>query len=148
MAARRQNGDFIAIASQNLSKTADKNDERQLTPLKLRPYSPDMTAQSFTAHAIASSTADELAARLGEISGPYVRLSELWFVLGFCSVEAARKAASRNQLPVSAVRLPERRGIFISTVELADWLYQATRRQADTKTTQQTKEEPPMSRAQ
>lgn len=102
--------------------------ENMLTTGSNRLYSPVMSRQSFTTCALESKTAEELAVRLCESHGPYIRLAALAVVLGYASTDAARKAASRNQLPVKPVKLAARRGIYVSTVELADWLHAVTRR--------------------
>lgn len=61
--------------------------------------------------------------RLDEF-GPYVPLRAAWRWLAYPSLDAARKAHARGQTPIAMLRLPYRRGLFVSTRALAGWLQQ------------------------
>jgi len=54
--------------------------------------------------------------------GPFVPLAKVWPLLSLPSADAARKAAARGAMPVRCVTLPDRRGWYLSAVELAEWL--------------------------
>ena len=87
-----------------------------------------MSGHIITAQALQSRSAGELLALIVQNGGPYLKLSDVWQVLGYPTLEAARKAASRKQLPIQPVDLPQRRGRFVRAIDLADWLYQSTRK--------------------
>lgn len=88
-----------------------------------------MSGLSFAERVVTSNSPDELAAVIVKHSGPYLRLCDVWRLFGYPSVEAARKAAGRDQLPVRLVQFRERRGQFVKAVDLADWLFEGTRRE-------------------
>ncbi|MBD7987621.1 hypothetical protein H9645_06210 [Luteimonas sp. Sa2BVA3] len=54
--------------------------------------------------------------------GPYVPVAVAWRWLSFSSLEAARCAWRRGKTPVPFMRLRHRRGLFIKTHVLAQWL--------------------------
>lgn len=54
--------------------------------------------------------------------GPLVGGSELERLLGFTSSSAFRQAVHRGRLPVRVFSLPERRGKFAFTADIAQWL--------------------------
>ena len=89
-----------------------------------------MSGLSLAERVVTSNSANELAAAIVRRSGPYVRICDVWMLFGYPTVEAARKAASRGQLPVRLVQFPKRRGQFVRAVDLADWLFEGTRREA------------------
>jgi hypothetical protein len=59
---------------------------------------------------------------LFDAHGPYTPLSAAWRWLGYPSLDAARKAHTRGLAPFPLQRLPHRRGVYIATVALAQWL--------------------------
>lgn len=71
---------------------------------------------------ITSHTALELSTHLIGQYGPFVRLTDVWGMLGYPSLDAARKAAARGTTPMQTVFLPGRRGRFVRTGDLAKWL--------------------------
>lgn len=54
--------------------------------------------------------------------GPLVGGPELERLLGFTSSAAFRQAAYRDRLPVKVFSLPDRRGKFAFTSDIAEWL--------------------------
>lgn len=54
--------------------------------------------------------------------GAYIPLAVAWRWLSYPSIDAARKAFARGVTPVPMQRLEHRRGIFIPTARLIDWL--------------------------
>ena len=54
--------------------------------------------------------------------GPLLSGTALQKMLGFPSAAAFRQAASRGQLPVAVFTIPNRRGRFALTREVAGWL--------------------------
>lgn len=68
-----------------------------------------------------SATHDPTVA-LFQAYGAYTPLSAAWRCLSYPSIDAARKAHARGVTAVPMQRLPGRRGLFIATVVLADWL--------------------------
>lgn len=59
-----------------------------------------------------------LEARFGVVVGG----AALWRLLGFRTGDAFRKAAQRQALPVATFTLPNRRGRFARTADIAAWL--------------------------
>ena len=84
-----------------------------------------MTGLMLNSHLLRSSSLEELAAQITMSSGPFVRISDAWQLLGYPSSDAARKAAARNRMPVKVFALPERRGKYVRSLELAAWLFHA-----------------------
>lgn len=64
----------------------------------------------------------QLAADLEAQHGPLLNGWALYRALGLPSAEAFRQAASRGQLPVRVFTIPNRRGRFALTREVAHWL--------------------------
>lgn len=54
--------------------------------------------------------------------GPYIPVSRVWRQLSYPSLEAARKGFARKTAPLSGVKLPGRRGVFVRSADLAAWL--------------------------
>ena len=71
------------------------------------------------------TTAESLEKELLQEFGPYAPISRVWQRLSFPSPDAARKAALRGTAPIECLALPHRRGRFVRTSELAQWLCQA-----------------------
>jgi len=71
---------------------------------------------------MSESTPSSLAAELFATFGPYTPLAAAWRWLSFPSLDAARKAHARGTAPLSMQRLEGRRGLFVATVDLAQWL--------------------------
>lgn len=69
----------------------------------------------------------QLLAELLERYGPVLGGQNLRQVLGFASAAAFRKAASRGTLPVPVFNVPNRRGRFALTQEVAAWLCERRR---------------------
>ena len=63
-----------------------------------------------------------LADELLKSSGPLLTRDDLWRTLGFVSSAAFRQAKARGQLGVKVFKVPERRGTFAFTSDVADWL--------------------------
>ena len=72
-----------------------------------------------------STTEDEMVAHISAELGIFVRVTDAWRLLGYPSPEAARKAALRNRFPIDVIKLPERRGRFVRSKDLAAWLFEA-----------------------
>jgi|GEM_PF-6874749 arginyl-tRNA synthetase len=58
--------------------------------------------------------------------GPFAPLGRVWRLLSYPSVEAARKSFARGTSPVEGLRLSGRRGTYVKTAEVADWVNKAT----------------------
>lgn len=69
---------------------------------------------------------EELANAILQERGPLLRLADIWQLLGYPSLQAARKAAIRESAPIELIELPGRRGRFARTTEFARWLFTAT----------------------
>lgn len=71
----------------------------------------------------------ELAATLeAELTGRYGPMLEptaLRLVLGYASADAFRLAVARKTIPVPVFKIPNRRGYFALTKEVAQWLAKA-----------------------
>lgn len=65
---------------------------------------------------------DHFRQQLLDRFGPLVPCRELPALLGFPSAGAVRQARHRGRLGVSTFKLPNRRGCFAYTEEIADWL--------------------------
>ena len=70
--------------------------------------------------------ATNMQQRLFDEFGPYCPLSRVWRFLAYTSLDAARKAAARGTTPVPCLSLPNRRGRFLRTDELAKWMESVT----------------------
>ncbi|MGH8050546.1 MAG: hypothetical protein ACREPB_07810 [Arenimonas sp.] len=57
--------------------------------------------------------------------GPYVPVGKAWRLLSYPSLDAARKSFKRGVAPLDAIRLDGRRGQFVSSAALAEWLADA-----------------------
>lgn len=77
--------------------------------------------------AIRAATPDELNEQVAEALGLYVRISDVWGLLGYATLGAARRAAAEDRLGVATVTLPGRKGRVIKSRDLAAWLFAATR---------------------
>lgn len=64
----------------------------------------------------------ELANKLIEENGPFISGETLWKTLGYPSAAAFRQAKSQGRLDVRVFKLPNRRGNFAFTHEVAEWL--------------------------
>lgn len=65
-----------------------------------------------------------IAADLAARHGPLIGGADLWRSLGYPSAEAFRQAARRKRLPVPVFPVPQRRGKFALTFDIARWLTQ------------------------
>ena len=63
-----------------------------------------------------------LQRELAEEFGPYVPLRRIWRQLSYPSPEAARKAASHGLVPLPCFQLPGRRGWFLRSLDVAEWI--------------------------
>jgi hypothetical protein len=75
----------------------------------------------------ATMTEHELRAQLLERYGPVLGGGELRKVLGFSTAGAFRQATLRGTVPVPTFTVPNRRGRFALTQEVARWLYERRR---------------------
>ena len=73
---------------------------------------------------IATMTEQELRAQLLEQYGPVLGGGQLRRVLGFSTAGAFRQATLRGTVPVPTFTVPNRRGRFALTQEVARWLYE------------------------
>lgn len=64
------------------------------------------------------------ARRLLAENGPLLSGKELWQTLGFRSSAAFRQAKLRGAIGVPVFSLPDRRGTYAFTADVADWLRQ------------------------
>jgi len=78
----------------------------------------DLARESMGEMELAASIENSLTS----IYGPMLTGSDLVKVLAFPSAAAFRKAKSRNTLPISVYSLPNRKGTFALTKDVANWL--------------------------
>lgn len=90
-----------------------------------------MSGLTLTSHLLQSRSIEELAVQITSANGPYIRISDAWQLLGYPTAEAARKAASRDRMPLEVIVLPARRGRFVRSLDLAAWLFGALNGQED-----------------
>jgi hypothetical protein len=64
----------------------------------------------------------DLQRELAEEFGSYVPLRRVWRQLSYPSAEAARKAASHGLLPILCFQLPGRRGWFLRSFDVTEWI--------------------------
>lgn len=69
-----------------------------------------------------SAKPSPLTRELQQSYGPYTPLAVAWRWLSFASLDAARRAHLRGLTPIPMQRLPHRRGLFVVSEELAEWL--------------------------
>lgn len=86
-----------------------------------------MVTLSIQTLALRATTPDQLAEQVAEEYGLYVRLSEVWMLLGYNSIGAARRAAYDNRLGIATSTIPGRKGRMIRSRDLAQWLFTAAR---------------------
>lgn len=86
-----------------------------------------MVPLSIQTLALRATTPDQLAEQVAEEYGLYVRLSEVWMLLGYNSIGAARRAAYDNRLGIGTSTIPGRKGRMIRSRDLAQWLFTAAR---------------------
>ncbi|HDS1298846.1 MULTISPECIES: hypothetical protein [Stenotrophomonas maltophilia group] len=86
-----------------------------------------MVPLSIQTLALRATTSDQLAEQVAEEYGLYVRLSEVWMLLGYNSIGAARRAAYDNRLGIATSTIPGRKGRMIRSRDLAQWLFTAAR---------------------
>lgn len=67
-------------------------------------------------------TEDAIASLLIERYGPLVSGADLCRLLGFRSGDAFRQAKRRHRLPVEVFSVPQRRGTYAYTLDVAKWL--------------------------
>jgi hypothetical protein len=84
-----------------------------------------MVPLSIQTLALRATTPDQLAEQVAEEYGLYVRLSEVWMLLGYNSIGAARRAAYDNRLGIATSTIPGRKGRMIRSRDLAQWLFTA-----------------------
>jgi len=65
-----------------------------------------------------------LAHEMLELHGPIISGAALYRALGFKTYAAFYRAQKAGGLGVRAFRLPGRRGLFVLTTEVADWIAQ------------------------
>lgn len=68
------------------------------------------------------SQEERIAKELVEANGPLIGGSALRKALGFPSAEAFRQASFRGHVPVKVFSIPNRRGKFAFTRDVATWL--------------------------
>ena len=73
----------------------------------------------------------EIEATLVSQHGPLLPPSVLPGLLGYCSIDAYRKAVSRRTVPVAIFKLENRRGNFALAKDVARWLSQQRMRAAE-----------------
>lgn len=66
----------------------------------------------------------ELTEQLSRVHGHLLTGRSLWQILGFKNSAAFRQAKSRGVLGVRVFTIPNRRGSFATTREVAAWLFQ------------------------
>lgn len=86
-----------------------------------------MSALSLQRAALQASSEDELLVKIVDEFGLYVRIADAWRVLGFRSLDAARRAATQGRLGVEVLSIPGRRAKVIRSQTLARWLFDASR---------------------
>jgi len=69
------------------------------------------------------STKDENLSALRNRYGDVLTMSDLAAVLRYPSVGAIRKARERGRLPITPVRIPHRRGWFVTATAVAELLH-------------------------
>ncbi len=69
-----------------------------------------------------TTLADALERDLLARYGPIIGADDLRQALGYASMDAFRQALSRRQLPVPVFALPNRRGKFSLSKDVAQWL--------------------------
>ena len=84
-----------------------------------------MTGLTLAGRIFRTSSIEELAAEITQSHGLFVRMADIWSLAGYPSADAARKAATRQQMPFPLVTLPGRRGHFVRSVDLAAWAFEA-----------------------
>ena len=77
--------------------------------------------------AIRASTPSELHEHVAEKFGVYVQIADVWTLLGFQTLGAAKRAAMQGRLGVATVTLPGRKNRVIKSCDLAQWLFDAAR---------------------
>jgi hypothetical protein len=77
--------------------------------------------------AIRASTPSELHEHVAEKFGVYVPIADVWTLLGFQSLGAAKRAAMHGRLGVATVVLPGRKNRVIKSCDFAQWLFDAER---------------------
>lgn len=65
---------------------------------------------------------NDLQEQLTRLYGPLLASRDLWKVLGYASPAAYRQARIRGTLPVIEFEIEGRRGRFVLTQEVAEWL--------------------------
>lgn len=69
-----------------------------------------------------SNSPIEIAGRLIKENGPLITGEILWRTLGYPSAAAFRQAKSKNRLSVRVFRVPNMRGNYAFTSDVAAWL--------------------------
>lgn len=68
------------------------------------------------------SREERINRELAEANGPLIGGSALRKALGFSSAEAFRQAYFRGHVPIKVFSIPNRRGKFAYTCDVATWL--------------------------
>lgn len=71
--------------------------------------------------------ANKLADKLTSENGLFISGESLWRTIGYPSAAAFRQAKSQGRLGVKVFKLPNRRGNFAFTEEVADWVRKIAR---------------------
>jgi hypothetical protein len=79
---------------------------------------------------------DRMNTELFKEYGPYAPLSRMWRLLSYVSVEAARKSFARGTFPVEGIQLPGRRGVYLRTADVADWVAKSAKNASISDTTE------------
>ena len=97
------------------------------------PSLPRTSAAMDSVGALAAQLSRDLSDRHGPILGGAALAS----ALGYRSLAALRQARRRGQVEVKLFALPQRRGVFALSVDVARWLAQARERGLAAHTTQE-----------
>lgn len=84
-----------------------------------------MSGQTLQKQILHAESADEIAEHITLEYGLLIRVADTWNLMGFASPEAARRAALRGSFPIRLLCIPNRRGSFIKSRDLAQWLFVA-----------------------
>lgn len=90
-----------------------------------------MSGQTLQKQILHAESAEEIAEHITLEYGLLVRVADTWNLMGFASPEAARRAALRGSFPIRLLCIPNRRGSFIQSRDLAEWLFVAMGRQSE-----------------
>ncbi len=102
-----------------------------------RPISSPSVPSPSAAMDSVGALAAQLSRDLSDRHGPILGGEALASALGYRSLAALRQARRRGQVEVKLFALPQRRGVFALSVDVARWLAQARERGLAAHTTQE-----------